>query len=52
MTIEFDISSQYQVQTMKTEKAHDYDLLASEFSQMYICEVVVIPYVMTWSEMK
>ena len=36
---------------METEKAHKYDLLAGEISQLYKCSVKIIPYVMIWDEM-
>ena len=48
MLIEVGITSQDQLQTVETEKAHKYDLLAGEIGMMYKCTVKIIPYVMTW----
>ena len=46
--IEVGITSQDRLQQVETEKAHKYDLLAGEISQLYKCSVKIIPYVMTW----
>ncbi|KAI4293385.1 hypothetical protein PAPHI01_2659, partial [Pancytospora philotis] len=48
LLIEVGITSQDQLQTVETEKAHKYDLLAGEIGMMYKCSVRVVPYVMTW----
>ena len=45
---EVGITNQDQLQTVETEKAHKYDLLAGEMGMMYRCGVKIVPYVMTW----
>ncbi|TBT98924.1 hypothetical protein CWI37_1537p0010 [Hamiltosporidium tvaerminnensis] len=46
--IEVGITSQYSVQTVKTEKLRNYDLVENDLGLIYKWGAEMIPYVMTW----